>query len=187
MDRPLDAVLKAAADGQPSAWRQLTQAYTGRVWALIYRQCKNAELAEEITQDTFVRIVEKLPDYAERGHFESWLFRIALNRLRDEMRRRKRQAVPIDWHETPPETLGYNPDQPGPQIGLEKAERNEQLRHAFDRLPEADRVVLGLRFNGDLSFQQIADTLEQPLGTVLARNHRALKKLKAMLEENDND
>ncbi len=187
MDRPLDAVLKEAARGQPQAWRQLTEAYTGRVWAMIYRQCRDAELAEEITQDTFVRIVDKLSDYAERGQFESWLFRIALNRLRDEMRRRKRQATPVDWHQTPPEALGYNPDQDGPAQHLQQAERHEQLRQAFDRLPEADRVVLGLRFNGDLSFQQIADTLEQPLGTVLARSHRALKKLKGMLEEHEND
>ncbi len=88
----IDQTLRAAIEGDQSAWRELVESYSGRVYGLLLRQCRNAELAEEITQATFVKIVSKLPDYDEQGRFEWWLFRIAINRLRDEMRRRKRQA-----------------------------------------------------------------------------------------------
>ena len=67
---------------------------------------------------------------------------------------------------------------------LVQAEAYGQLHEAIARLPEADRQVLHLRYTAEMSYQQIADTLEQPLGTVLARGHRALKKLKAMLADN---
>jgi len=62
------------------------------VFSLLLKQCRDAELAEELTQAAFVRLVQGFTRYQERGRFEPWLFRIAMNLLRDEMRRRKRQA-----------------------------------------------------------------------------------------------
>ncbi len=181
-----NATLEAAAAGDPNAWRSLVDAYSDRVYGLIYRQCRDRDLAEEITQDTFVKIVVKLGEYKETGQFESWLFRIAMNRLRDEMRRRKRQARAVDFGQTPPETIGYaaDADAGDPAQPLVDAERHETLAAAVDRLPEADRELIHMRYAGELSYQQIADALGQPLGTVLARGHRALKKLKATLAEN---
>ncbi len=91
----LKDTLRDAAAGDAEAWRQLVSAYTPRVFGLLVKQCGDRDLAEEITQATFVRIVSKLEGYVEQGRFEPWLFRIAMNRLRDEMRRRKRQARPM--------------------------------------------------------------------------------------------
>ncbi len=62
--------------------------YSGRLYALLVRQCGDGELAEEITQATFVKVVTQIGRYREQGKFEPWLFRIAMNQLRDEMRRR---------------------------------------------------------------------------------------------------
>ena len=92
----LAELLAAAAGGDDDAWRALVETYLPRVHAVVRAQCKDPELAEEITQSTFCTIVSKLPDYQEVGRFESWLLRIAMNRLRDEMRRRKRHAVPTE-------------------------------------------------------------------------------------------
>ncbi len=175
--------LQAAASGDPDAWRCIIEAYSGRVYGLILSRCRNAELAEEITQATFVRVVSKLGEYQEQGRFEAWLFRIAMNLLRDELRRQNRQARAIDYESTPPEVLGYRYTGPVPYDALEQRERADALRLAIDRLPDADRELLLLRYTAELSYQQIADTLEQPLGTVLARGHRALKKLRKMLVE----
>jgi len=184
MAEALDATLAAASEGDEGAWRRLVEAYSGRVFGLLVRQCGDRELAEEITQATFVKIVVKLGEYQETGRFESWLFRIAMNRLRDEMRRRKRQASSVDFAETPPESIGYaDPEHAAPADPLMQAEQVSQLHQAIDRLPEADRELLHLRYTAELSYQQIADSLDQPLGTVLARGHRALKKLKTMLTE----
>lgn len=200
---PLDQTLAAAAGGDGAAWAVLVETYTRRVFGLIYKQCKDRDLAEEITQDTFVKIVQKLGGdaggaYQERGRFEPWLFRIAMNNLRDEMRRRGRQARPMDM--SPAAGAGGTGDRPSgwavaeqsviaggpavPTAPMEAADHKEQvqrLRDAIAELPEADQEVLHLRHTAGLSFAQIADTLDQPLGTVLARGHRALGKLRKRL------
>ena len=184
MEPSLDATLAAAASGDENAWRRLVDAYAGRVYGVVYRQCGDRELSEEITQDTFVKIVTKLDDYHETGRFEAWLFRIATNRLRDEIRRRKRQATSVDFSATPPETIGLKQqDTNAPDAPLLAAETNNRLAAAIAELPPADQELIHLRYVGQLSYQQIADSLEQPLGTVLARGHRALKKLKTLLAE----
>lgn len=202
---PLDQTLAAAARGDGSAWAVLVETYTGRVFGLIFKQCKDRDLAEEITQETFVKIVQKLATkageqggYQERGKFEPWLFRIAMNNLRDEMRRRGRQARPMDM--SPGSGSGGSSDSPSgwaaaeqqvvsggpsmPSAPFDAADRSEQvalLRDAIASLPEADQEVLHLRHTAGLSFAQIAETLDQPLGTVLARGHRALGKLKKIM------
>lgn len=192
-------MLQQAAAGDASAWQELVSAYTKRVYALLYKQCSDRELAEEITQVTFVKLVEKLSDFAgyeERGKFEAWLFRVAMNKLRDEMRRRKRQAVSMDmspasgsgeqasaWAVAQQQVVMGGP-KPGesPLEQVSRAEQLEQLREAVEQLSEADQQVIYLRHTAGLSFAEIAETLDQPLGTVLARGHRALKKLAKLLE-----
>lgn len=197
----LQNTLKQAAEGNAEAWRKLVEAYTPRVFGLLVKQCGDRELAEEITQATFVRIVTKIDGYDEQGRFEAWLFRIAVNRLRDEMRRRKRQAVPMDmspgaarsdegaspWAAAQHQLAARDGDAAEPLAQMTRAEQIEQLRQAVAELPEADREVIHLRHTAGLSFQQIADTLEQPLGTVLARGHRALGKLKKIMQAMDGD
>jgi len=184
MEQVLDGTLAAAAGGDESAWRRIVDAYSGRVYGLLVRQCRDRELAEEITQATFVKLVRKLGDYNESGKFESWLFRIAMNGLRDEMRRRKRQANPTDFADAPPESIGLadaDGHDGGPAQPLIDAEQADALHAAIAELPDADRELIHLRYTAGLGYQEIADALEQPLGTVLARGHRALKKLKSKL------
>lgn len=196
----LDRILADAAQGDGSAWSRLVSLYSGRVFGLLVKQCRDRDLAEELTQETFVKVVQKLTQhdgYREQGKFEPWLFRIAMNNLRDEMRRRGRQARPMDM--SPAATAGSNqtpsgwaaaqhrvvsggPSQPdSPFDQMDRAEQVAALRQAIDALPDADQEVLHLRHTAGLSFAQIAETLDQPLGTVLARGHRALAKLKKIM------
>ncbi|MEX2672423.1 MAG: sigma-70 family RNA polymerase sigma factor [Phycisphaeraceae bacterium] len=180
-----EETLQAAARGDGQAWHDLVHAYTGRVYALLYRQCGSPELAEEITQATFVKIVTELPNYHELGRFEAWLFRIAVNRLRDEQRRQKRQARPMDFTTLPPQAVNQGEGAVLPLETMQQQERHDQLNEAVQRLPQADQELLNLRYTAELSFAQIAETLGEPLGTVLARGHRALKKLRRILEPNE--
>ena len=177
-------ILRRAAAGDEHAWREVVDIYSRRVFGLIRAQCGNGDLAEEITQSTFCTIVSKIGAYTEQGKFESWLFRIAMNRLRDEMRRRKRQARPVEA-----ETLTglAGAVEPGEAAGERDDAEMRTLRRALAQLSDADRRIIHLRYFGELSFKQIADLLEQPLGTVLARQHRALKKLRGLLPEPDED
>lgn len=203
MPEGLDRTLALAADGDADAWRVLVEAYTRRVYGLLLRQCGDRDLAEEITQATFVKVVTKLgatEGYEERGKFEPWLFRIAMNQLRDEMRRRKRQARPMDmtpgsgrsgedgsdeasaWAGAQGQlAMDRLSDRPTPLDAASTSEQVELLRQAIATMNEADREILHLRHTAGLSFSQIAQTLGQPLGTVLARGHRAMGKLRGLL------
>ncbi len=198
------ATLARAQAGDAAAWSDLLDAYGGRVFGLLVRQCGDRELADELTQQTFVKLVEALRKdgaggYREAGRFEAWLFRVAMNALRDEMRRRKRQATPTDMTAgaasgSTEDAAGWAAQQTRVRAGistfgpapLEQLERTEQIalmQQRIAELPDADREVLHLRHTAGLSFAQIAATLDQPLGTVLARGHRALKKLQRLMTE----
>ncbi len=182
----VSSLLARASAGDGGAWREVLDRYGPRVFALVRSRCQSAELAEEITQSVFVTIATKMTSgqYAERGRFESWLFRVAMNRVRDEARRVKRQAVPLA-----PETLG-------PLAGTAEDEARAadgvdpklaRLREAVAALNPQDQEIIHLRHHAQLSFRQIADLLDEPLGTLLARHHRALKKLRAMLQPDAED
>lgn len=173
-------LLLAAAAGDQDAWRELVERYSVRVFALIRSQGVDPELAEEITQSTFATMAAKLREYTEVGRFEAWLFRIAMNRLRDEMRRRKRQASAMD-DETLTALAGTAPEDR--VIDPPEAVEIRALQQAMADLSDADREVIQLRHYGGLSFRQIAETLGQPLGTVLARQHRALQKLADLIDK----
>lgn len=189
-------LLEYAAKGDQDAWKQLVGLYARRVYALARsRLCAGApskaagragelgagggdDLAEEITQSVFVTVAMKLGSagYNEQGRFEAWLFRIAMNRIRDEARRRKRQAIPTD-----PESLhtiksdhAQRPPDDRPALLL-------ALRNAMEELTDDDREIIELRHHAGMSFKDIAEMLQEPLGTLLARHHRALRKLKDLI------
>jgi RNA polymerase sigma-70 factor (ECF subfamily) len=164
------------ARGDEAAWRGLVDRHSGPVFGFVRAQCGDPELAEEITQSAFATVAAKLAGYVERGAFESWLFRIAMNRLRDEMRRRKRHAVAIEGG-----TLAELAGRPAPGGGGVEPAVRTALVDAIASLGESDREVITLRHVGGMSFQQMADTLGEPLGTLLARHHRALRKLRDFL------
>jgi RNA polymerase sigma-70 factor (ECF subfamily) len=175
-------LLSAASNGDQDAWRSLLEIYTPRVIGLIRSQCADAELAREITQSTFCTVAAKLADYVELGRFESWIFRIAMNRLRDEMRRRKRHAAPMDSSTmTSMEVSIPGRSNEAPRSDPE-GRASKLLADAMASLGESDREVINLRHIGGLSFKQMADALDEPLGTLLARHHRALRKLREFLE-----
>jgi RNA polymerase sigma-70 factor (ECF subfamily) len=174
-------VLAAAAAGDEEAWREVIRRYGRRVYALAKSRCQQVELAEEVTQSVFATVAAKLGrgGYAERGRFEPWLFRVAMNRVRDEMRRRGRQAESVD-----PAELGGVQARPM-ENGTELGGQLERLREAMNRLPDADREIVELRHHGGMSFKDMAELLEEPMGTLLARHHRALKKLRSLMGEDD--
>lgn len=174
----LGTLVAAAAGGDQRAWAVLVRTYSARVFALARSRCRNDSTAEEITQSVFVTLATKLRagTYAEQGRFEPWVFRIAMNRIRDEMRRVKRHATPTD-----PATIADARIAPEAPTHPDEADL-AALRAAMQSLSGPDREVVELRHHAGMSFQQIADTLAQPMGTVLARHHRALKKLRTILD-----
>ena len=175
--RPEDpaAVVARAADGDDAAWAELVARYARRIYALVRSRSVRPDIAEEVTQSVFVTLAEQFGAgaYREEGRFEAWLFRIVLNRLRDALRAERRRARALE---------GRRRNRPTP--GADPIENDEtmRLRAAVAALPEKDREVVSLRHHAGLEFNKIAAVLGEPIGTVLARHHRALAKLRTMLD-----
>lgn len=170
-------LLARASTGDNDAWRSIIDLYARRVFALAKSRCGDADLAEEITQSVFATVASTLGagGYTEQGRFEPWLFRITMNRVRDEARRAKRAGVSLESTSAP--ILAA----PSPARGLAPATL-AKLRQGLCELSDADREIIELRHHAGLSFKEMTEMLNEPLGTLLARHHRALKKLRNFLD-----
>jgi RNA polymerase sigma-70 factor (ECF subfamily) len=187
-DARLAVVLEGAARGDQDAWRELAGLYGRRVYAMVRSRLRNDDMAEEITQSVFATIAVKMRDgsYSERGRFEAWLFRITMNRVRDEVRRRASRPGEAELDaggELEDRVLAGGGGGGAALVGEAQSHRRELslLRKAVAMLSEADREVVELRHQAGLSFGTMSQVLEEPLGTLLARHHRALKKLREHL------
>lgn len=179
----LAEIVARAGSGDEGAWRELIDLYSRRVYAMAKSRCSDPGLAEEITQSVFATISSKLSagQYDEQGRFEAWLFRVTMNRIRDEARRMKRQAQPTD-----PSEFGSVEGKNQETEATDEIRLN-QLRAAMNELSGPDREVIELRHHGAMSFKQMAGLLDEPVGTLLARHHRALRKLKLIIEDNEDE
>ena len=176
----LTRLLGQAASGDQGAWSALVHSYSKRVYALAKSRIRGHDAAEEITQSVFATVAAKLSSgqYSEQGRFEAWLFRVTMNRVRDEVRRAKVRAVASD-----PATFEQTLADPGERSPAVDGETRElgALRRSLMKLSESDREIVELRHHAGMSFKHIAELLSEPMGTVLARHHRALKKLKELI------
>lgn len=173
-------LLEAAARGDNAAWGKLVGLYARRVYALAKSRCQSHDVAEEITQSVLATLAAKLGggEYQELGRFEPWLFRVAMNRVRDHVRKLRHRPESLDAMESP-EAAGRA------RVSESRSEESEaelnRLRWAMERLTDADREVVELRHHGQMNFKEMAELLEEPMGTLLARHHRALRKLKELM------
>jgi RNA polymerase sigma-70 factor (ECF subfamily) len=174
--RPVETdleLIRQAQQGDRQAFGQLVRRHHQGVINVVYRMCGNTDLAEEAAQETFIRAWSHLPRYKPRAPFRNWLYRIAINLARDALRR-ERPAVDI---ESVPIASG---DQ-GPQALVEARERGEIVREAVTDLPPASKEVLVLREYEGLSYKEIAETLDIPIGTVMSRLNYARGRLRQSL------
>lgn len=184
----LDRLLRRAQKRDPEALNKLVDTYSARVFGLVYRLTGSRETAEDLLQETFLRVVRTIGEYKHGGKLEAWLFRIAANLARDHARRARRRGQPLtlegagrDDESGPMEVADAEQDEPSRE--LLKKEAGERLSTCLRELGEIDREIILLRHFSELSFREIAEILQIPLGTALARAHRALKRLRAALGE----
>jgi RNA polymerase sigma-70 factor (ECF subfamily) len=168
-----EALIRRARRGDREAFGDLVYRYRQGTVNVVYRMCGDAHLAEDAAQDAFVRAWEALPRYRHRGTFKAWLYRIALNCARDALRRRRPMA---DVDELP-----LRSNVPGPERQMLQQERARRVQEAVLGLPEASRAALVLREYEGLSYKEIAQALDIPMGTVMSRLHYARSRLREML------
>jgi len=178
-------ILRRCLAGDERAYRELVERYQRRVYSLALRMVRQAEDAEDLTQETFVRMFRALDRYDPSRPFGAWLFTIASRLCIDHLRRRR--VKPISLFQGEPgseEERVIEAVDPGlrPEEVTSHAEEERRTRQLIDSLPPHYRIVVVLRHQQDLSYEEIAETLHLPLGTVKARIHRARALLKRHLE-----
>lgn len=182
--RDWDEVIARAQQLDPEAFDEIVDAYAGRLCGFFRRLLgKNAD-AEDLTQEVFVRVVRNIGSYSESGRFEAWLFRIAANLARDYIRSGKRSLSIVDTHNDEDDGLDVSDKRATlpPDRTLEQVDESIRLQKVIDRLPAGEREVILLRHYGELSFADIAEYMDTPIGTALARAHRGLAKLREWME-----
>jgi RNA polymerase sigma-70 factor (ECF subfamily) len=168
-------LVSRAQNGDRNAFSELVRANTKGVLGVVYRMCGDVQLAEDAAQETFIQAWLKLPSYRPQTSLRNWLYRIAVNNAIDILRKEKR-ILPGAL-----EDLTLVDANPGPVTAFASKQRSELIRDAVAGLPGASRAVLILREYEDLSYQEISETLEIPIGTVMSRLNYARKLLKEKL------
>ncbi len=158
--------------GDSSASSELVERYHRPVYHVAYRMTQNRADAEDITQEVFVRALHSLHSLNKSSSLKTWLFKIAIN-LSIDHRRRLHPPVML-----PPTSA----EDPGPLALLERKEVQAHLQGAIARLPDTQRATLVLRIFHQLSFLEIADVVESPIGTVKANYHHAVVQLRRLLQ-----
>jgi RNA polymerase sigma-70 factor (ECF subfamily) len=164
--------------GDRAAFEELVRAHQHRVYAVALRMLGNAAEAQDVAQEAFLRAHRGLAEFRGEARLSTWLYTIAsrlcLNRLAGSERRLTRHGE---------DALTRLPDgQPGPDQALERGELEEALHRAIGELADERRIVVVLRDVEGLAYEEIAEALELPVGTVRSRLHRARLDLKEKLE-----
>jgi RNA polymerase sigma-70 factor (ECF subfamily) len=172
----VDAPAEVGARWVPPTWDEVVREHADRVYRLAYRLSGNRADAEDLTQETFVRVFKSLAEYTP-GTFEGWLHRITTNLFLDMVRRRQRirfDALPDDTERLPGAS-------PSPEQVYADTHLDPQIQAALDALTPEFRVAVVLCDIEGLTYEEIAATLGIKLGTVRSRIHRGRVQLREAL------
>ncbi len=177
-------LIEATLQGQTEAYGELVKRYQDRLFHSLCYMLGSREDAKDIAQQTFVRAFQKLSQFRHDSAFYSWLFRIALNEAAS-YRRRKRPELRLE--DVPEDERKYDPSDPHrdvmPAYQVSLRETQRLVWQAINQLPEEFRQVLVLKEMDNLSYEQIAEIIGCPIGTVRSRLFRARSALRKKLEK----
>lgn len=162
---------------------QLVEQYQHRLYRYLLRLVSKPSTAEDLFQQTWLRVMDRIRYYDPRRSFEGWLFAVAHNLAIDHLRRKQPESLdePLPSGETQADLT--RTEMPGALELLMTKERAEFVNEAITELPIAFREVVSLRFEEGMKLEEIATVLSLPMGTVKTRLHRALKSLRLILEQ----
>jgi len=184
---PDEALMNAVAARDEFAFAVLYDRYIDLVYSAAFRVLSDAQLAEDASQDVFVRLWRRPESFiAERGRFLSWLMSVTRNRAVDELRargrRRKREGGPLGEPDEAAEPVFSTPTE-DPAHSAELHEEQRLVRDALAALPRDQQRALELAYFGGLTQQEIAARLHEPLGTVKTRIRLGMQKLRRALQD----
>jgi len=181
-------VVALAQQGRDSAFRELIRRYERPIFSLIYRMVRDRELAEDLSQETFIKALNAIESYRPEFKFSSWIFKIANNAAIDHLRRRELDTLSLDGspHAETPEAmqataLQIGARQESPLDTVEAKELGSEIEAAIGRLRPEYRSCILLRHVEGRAYEEIAEILDLPLGTVKTYIHRARNELRVAL------
>lgn len=183
-------VVRHAVIGREAAYRELIRRYQRPVFSLVFRMVRDRELAEDLAQETFIKVLNAIDSYRPEYKFSSWIFKIANNAAIDHLRRRNLDTLSLDGspHAETAEaieatTLQIGSDDESPLDEVANRELGGQIEQAIARLRPEYRSCILLRHVEGRPYEEIAEILDLPLGTVKTYIHRARNELRILLAE----
>jgi RNA polymerase sigma-70 factor (ECF subfamily) len=183
-------VVALAQQGRESAYRELLRRYERPVFSLVFRMVRDRTVAEDLAQDTFIKVLNHIDKYRPEFKFSSWLFKIANNVAIDHLRRRRLDTISIDGSphaatasEIEASSFEIADQAESPLEALTSRELGTAIERAIATLRPEYRACIILRHVEGRSYEEIAATLDLPLGTVKTFIHRARHQLREQLQE----
>jgi len=183
-------VVELAKAGKEAAYRELLRRYERPVFSLIYRMVRHRTLAEDLAQETFIKVLNALQTYRPEYKFSSWIFKIANNAAIDQLRRRELDTLSLDGapdartaDEVAATALQVSDLAESPLEELESRETGSAIEQAIGRLRPEYRTCILLRHVEGRSYEEIAEVMDLPLGTVKTYIHRARLELREYLAD----
>lgn len=174
MQPEFEKLIKKCKKGDSEAFDELIKHYSDRCYGYFFRLTGRADISEDLLSDLFIRIVRKIDTFNE-GSFDKWIFTVASNLFRDYLRhsyRRKRLL------ENKADQVKQQEKQSKP-----KPEIFDKLELALEKLDPETAELITLRYYSQLSFKELAELRNEPIGTTLSKVHRGVKKLRQIMEE----
>jgi RNA polymerase sigma factor, sigma-70 family len=175
LENEAEIVARAQA-GDTAAFEMLVVEHQAYVYNLAYRVLGNPQEAEDAAQEAFVRAWQALPKFRAQSRFSTWLYRIVTNQCYNRLPKLRRELTAIGEEESPDRADSHSRL---PEPVAEAGDRREWLHRQIDALPESFRLLITLRYQRDLPYEEIASITGMPLGTVKTGLFRAKERLRS--------
>ena len=170
-EKQFSACMERMKSGDKGALHEVYEAYIGYIYTIVLQTVSNREDAEDVTSEFFMKLWRLADTYHEGNGHRAWMAAIARNMAVDLLRKAKREVLTEDFTDSEAESAS--------DVSVEQEVISDMsLRQALDTLKTNEREVVHLKIMGDMTFQEIADILKVPLGTVTWRYQNAIKKLR---------
>ncbi|MBM3817876.1 MAG: sigma-70 family RNA polymerase sigma factor [Acidimicrobiia bacterium] len=178
----IDDIIQRCLTGDQAAWDEIVRLHWRRVFNIAYKFVGRHDLAEDLTQDVFLKLFKSLDTFDRRANFQTWLISVSRNLCIDHYRsvRKERETMNRD---VDPAALTPVATTRSPQMELEQRDRVRLLRAALDTLAPSLRTAVMLRDIQELTYQEIADRLRLPEGTVKSRINRGRTELARQIQK----
>jgi len=180
-------LVKRAKKGDEIAFKEIMDRYNRSIFFLIKKMVHNDTDSEDLTIEVFSKAFFNLDMYAETHSFSTWLFKIASNHAIDFLRKKKKEQRKVNIDEPLNEETNWffelEADEPNPERQLIIKQHEQEIKKLIDILPEDIRIVINLRVFKELSYKEIAEKINHPIGTVKARLYRGRNLLASIIRK----